>query len=158
MLSQYEGLQIKDTISNHLYHLQAHSNIIEVNLWVSHLIIKKCDMFYCCVLLTETLTHQKTLKHLSIIVRVILFSNPVFWCLVAGLPLFCLQAASLKKPYLTSPPSAVTLRSSEVITLVHNAVCKSKSGSCWSTQQISAEPQPQRVWKEEEEVAAVSSL
>lgn len=70
------------------------------------------------------------------------------------------QAAPLKKPYFSSvDQTAVTFSCSEVITLVHNAVCKSKSGGCASTQQISAEPEPQRVWKEEEEeVAVVSSL
>lgn len=55
-------------------------------------------------------------------------------------------------------PTAVALRSSEVTTLVHNAVRKSKCESCSSTQ-ISAEPEPQRVWKEEkEEVVVVGSL
>ena len=70
------------------------------------------------------------------------------------------QAATSVKPYLTSlDPTAVTFRSSEVtITLVHSAVCESKGGSSSSTQQISAEPEPQRVWKEEEELAVVSSL
>lgn len=56
-------------------------------------------------------------------------------------------------------PTAVALRSSEVTTVVHNAVRKSKCESCSSTQRISAEPEPQRVWKEEkEEVVVVGSL
>lgn len=65
------------------------------------------------------------------------------------------RAAPLKKPL---DQTAVTFRSREVMTLVHNAVCKSKSESCASTQQISTEPEPQRVWKEEEEVTVVSWL
>ena len=38
-----------------------------------------------------------------------------------------------------------------VTTLVLKAVCKSKSGSSSNSQHISAQPEPQRVWREEEE-------
>lgn len=68
-------------------------------------------------------------------------------------------AESRAAPLKPQDQTAVTFRSREVMTLVHNAVCKSKSESCSSTQQISAEPDPQRVWKkEEEEVTVVSWL
>lgn len=85
-------------------------------------------------------TFKTVLKCLSINLRAILFSIPVFSCLVVGLPfLFTAesQAAPLKNFYLvTLDRTAVTFRCSEVIILVHNAVCKSNSRSCSSTQQI----------------------
>lgn len=45
--------------------------------------------------------------------------------------------------------TAVTFRCSEVIILVHKAAYESKSGNCSGTQADSAEPEPQRVWKEQ---------